>query len=191
MQRISTQNTPLTSARKGSSQGLVEFKDLNKKSQKKMRKIVLAMSTMSPTASMSMVLSILTVGSSNAAPAPGPTAIFILTLHVLNLAPLSHLVLPVSIQAAFPHIILRLGVVDAATALSTGNLHFFTALAKAYPLTVALIHSAAEYSPITLSRIVQQGGASITTDLTVVFLFHLPYSTRRVTHPASLFFHWP
>ena len=53
--------------------------------------------------------------------------------------------LPVPISPAFPHIILELGsqlgsannpamraVVDTAAALTTGNLHFFAAIAKAF-----------------------------------------------------------
>ena len=76
-------------------------------------------------------------------------------------------------------------VVDTAAALTTGNLHFFAALAKAYPHTVASVHSPTDYSPITLSGIVQQGGSSVTTDLTVGFHFHLPYLTREGT-PTSL-----
>ncbi len=76
-------------------------------------------------------------------------------------------------------------MVDTAAALTTGNLHFFAALAKAYPHTVASVHSPKDYSPITLSGIVQQGGSSVTTDLTVGFQFHLPYLTREGT-PTSL-----
>ena len=86
------------------------------------------------------------------------------------------------IQAAFPHITLQLGsvlgcsncpaircVIDTAAALSTGNLHFFAAIAKAYPHTVAAVHRETDYAPITLSGIVQQGGESVSTDLTVGF----------------------
>ncbi len=65
-----------------------------------------------------------------------------------------------------------------AAALSTGNLHFFAALAKAYPHTVASIHSPSDYSPITLSGIVQHDGNSVTTKLSVAFRFHLPYLTQ-------------
>ena len=106
--------------------------------------------------------------------------------------------LPVQIQAAFPHITLQLGsvlgcgncpaircVIDTAAALSTGNLHFFAAIAKAYPHTVAAVHRETDYSPITLSGIVQQGGESVSTELTVGFQFHLPYLTRE-GHPTHL-----
>jgi hypothetical protein len=43
------------------------------------------------------------------------------------------------------------------------------------------IHSQSNHSPITLSGIVQQGGASVTTELTVGFQFHMPYLTREGT----------
>jgi hypothetical protein len=118
---------------------------------------------------------------------PGPS-VFMLCPPVLTTAPPVHCVLPVPIQAGFPHITLQLGsalgdvncpvircVVDMAAALSTGNLHFFAALAKAYPHTVASIHSPSDYSPITLSGIVQHDGNSVTTKLSVAFRFHLPY----------------
>jgi hypothetical protein len=75
--------------------------------------------------------------------------------------------------------------VDTATALPTGNLHFFMALAKAYPHTATSIHTPFDYLPITLSGIVQQGGASVTTDLTVGFQFHLLYLMRKGT-PTNL-----
>jgi hypothetical protein len=98
----------------------------------------------------------------------------------------------VPISPAFPHIVLELGsqlgsaknpairaVVDTAAALTTGNLHFFAAIAKAYPHTVHAIYTPKDYSSITLSGIVEDiNGASITTDLTVAFSFHLPYFTR-------------
>ncbi len=40
------------------------------------------------------------------------------------------------------------------------------------------VHSQSNYSPITLSGIVQQGGASVKTKLTVRFHFHMLYLTR-------------
>jgi hypothetical protein len=69
-------------------------------------------------------------------------------------------------------------VLDTAAANTTRNLHLFTALANAYPHTIASIYSPSDYSPITLSGIIQQGGASIMLDLTVGFQFHHPYLTR-------------
>jgi hypothetical protein len=119
----------------------------------------------------------------------GPS-VFMLCAPVMTTAPPAHCVLSVPIQAAFPHITLQLGsalgdencpailcMVNMAAALSTGNLHFFGALAKAYPHTVASIHSPSDYSPITLSGIVQYDGKSVTTKLSAAFRFHLPYLT--------------
>jgi hypothetical protein len=45
----------------------------------------------------------------------------------------------------------------------------------------ASINSPKDYSPITLSGIVQQGDASVMTDLTVGFQFVLPYLTGKGT----------
>ena len=100
--------------------------------------------------------------------------------------------LPVPISPAFPHIILELGsqlgnannpairaVVDTTAALTTSNLHFFATIAKAYSHAVHAIYTHKDYSAITLSGIVEDiNGASITTDRTVAFSFHLPYFTR-------------
>ena len=69
-------------------------------------------------------------------------------------------------------------MVDTAAALTTGNFHFVAALAKRYPHCVAKLYAPKDYNPIVLSGIVQRGGESITTDLTVGFQFHLPYLTR-------------
>ena len=117
---------------------------------------------------------------------------------VLNATAPARRILPVPIQPSFPHITLQLGqvlgcskclsircVVDTAAALNTGNLHYYEAIAKAFPHTVAAIFSAADHNPIILSGIVQQGGASVTTDLTVAFQFHMPYLTRE-GHPTTL-----
>jgi hypothetical protein len=46
---------------------------------------------------------------------------------------------------------------------------------------VAAIHSQSDYAPITLSSIVRQVGASVTTKLTVSFQFLIPYLTCEVT----------
>ncbi len=171
----------------------VEYKDLDKKSKEKMRETILAMSADgSSTASSTIMLS----NNSTPSSAPGPI-IFMISAPIFNITPPSQRVLPVSIQAAFLHITLQLGsalgcancpaiccIVDMAAALTTGNLHFFAEIAKAYPHTVTSIHSPTDYSLITLSRIVQQGGKSITTDLTVGFQFHLPYLAGKCT-PAN------
>ena len=59
-----------------------------------------------------------------------------------------------------------------------GNFHFVAAIAKQYPHCIAKIFVPQDYDPIVLSGIVQRGGESITTELTVGFQFHLPYVTR-------------
>ncbi len=70
-------------------------------------------------------------------------------------------------------------MVDTAAALT------FCRTCESLSHTVASVHSPKDYSPITLSGIVQQGRSSVTTDLTVGFHFHLPYLTREGT-PANL-----
>jgi hypothetical protein len=69
-------------------------------------------------------------------------------------------------------------VVDTAAALSTGNFHFVAAVAKQYPHCVAKLFVPKDYNPIVLSGIIQHGGESITTELTVGFQFHLHYLTK-------------
>jgi hypothetical protein len=119
-------------------------------------------------------------------------------VFVLNATAPARRILPVPIQPSFPHITLQLGqvlgcskcvsircVVDTAAALNTGNLHYYSAIAKAFPHTVAGIFSVVDHNPIVLSGIVQQGGASVTTNLTVAFQFHMPYLMRE-GHPTTL-----
>jgi hypothetical protein len=129
-------------------------------------------------------------GGSTSGPRKKPM-IFIADIVVLSSASASRDILPAPIVSNFPHIHLQLGtvlgcsncpivrcVVDTAAALSTGNFHFVAAIAKQYPHCVAKIFVPQDYNPITLSGIVQRGGESITTELTVGFQFHLPYLTR-------------
>ncbi len=100
--------------------------------------------------------------------------------------------LPIEIHSDFPHIIIQLGatlggpdspsicaVIDTAAALTTGNLHFFAKIAKAFPHTLAAIYAPKDYALITLSGIVKQNGESITTELLVAFKFKLPYFTKK------------
>jgi hypothetical protein len=119
-----------------------------------------------------------------------------MTIHVIDVSVLTSAshnksILPAPIVTNFPHIHLQLGtkldcpkcpllhcVVDTAAALTTGNFHFVVAVAKRYPHCVAKIFVPEDYNPIVLSGIVQQGGESITMDLTVGFQFHLPYLTN-------------
>ncbi len=90
-------------------------------------------------------------------------------------APPCH-ILPIKIHSDFPHIVIQLGsilggpnspsiraVINTAAALTTGNLHFFAKIAKAFPHMVAAMYALKDYAPITLSRIVEQNGASVTT----------------------------
>jgi hypothetical protein len=123
--------------------------------------------------------------------------VFMLTAKLGNVTVLTsidappHRTLPIEIHSNFPHIILQLGatlggpdspsfraVIDTAAALTTGNLHFFAKIAKAFPHMVAAIYAPKDYAPITLSGIVEQNGESITTKLLVAFKFKLPYFTK-------------
>jgi hypothetical protein len=69
-------------------------------------------------------------------------------------------------------------VLDTASALCSGNYHFFAAIAKRYSHCVAKIYLPEDYSPIILSEIVQDKAHFVTTDLLVAFQFHLPYLTK-------------
>jgi hypothetical protein len=146
-----------------------------------MRKAVLASTAATPAAApaaRSPVVYMLTV--------PAWEALQVLAANVPHCC-----TLPVPIQLAFPHIILELGsqlgdannpairtVIDTAAALTTGNLHFFAAIAKAYPHTAHAIYTPKDYSSITISGIVKDiNGQSITTNLTVALSFHLPCIT--------------
>jgi hypothetical protein len=123
--------------------------------------------------------------------------VFMLTAKLGNVTVLASIdapprrTLPIKIHSDFPHIILQLGatlggpnspsiraVIDTAAALTTGNLHFFAKIAKAFPHTVAAIYASKDYTPITLNGIVEQNGESITTELLVAFKFKLPYFTK-------------
>jgi hypothetical protein len=103
-------------------------------------------------------------------------------------------ILPIKIHLDFPHIVIQLGsilgqsnspsiraIIDTAAALTTGNLHFFAKIAKAFPHTVAAVYAPKNYAPITLSGIVEQNSASVTTKLLVAFKFKLPYFTKEGT----------
>jgi hypothetical protein len=67
---------------------------------------------------------------------------------------------------------------DTTTTLCTGNYHFFAAIAKRYPQSIAKIFLLKDNSPIILSGIIQNNADAITTDLAVAFHFHLPYLTK-------------
>jgi hypothetical protein len=171
----------------------VDFKDMAPSNQKQMREAVLT------TQSNASQASSITSSSSSFMPS---LVVFMIQVpndaFVLNATAPARWILPVPIQPSFPHITLQLGqvlgcskclsircVVDTAAALNTGNLHYYAAITKAFPHTVAAIFSAADHNPIILSKIVQQGGASVTTNLTIAFQFHMPYLTRE-GHPTTL-----
>jgi hypothetical protein len=168
----------------------VNFNDMSETDQKRIREQVLTSSATSLQSSTASA--IMTSTSSSTPPTVCGLTIFMINVPVSVLQSPARRTLPVQIQAAFPHITLQLGsalgcsscpaircVIDTAAALSTSNLHFFAAIAKAYPHTIAAVHRETDYSPIILSSIVQQGGASVSTKLTVAFQFHLPYLTRK------------
>jgi hypothetical protein len=171
---------------------VVDFKDMAPSDQKQMRKAVLAIQSNNSQASL------ITASSTSSLPGPIVFMIQVPDAAVLNAAAPARQILPVPIQPSFPHNTLQLGqvlgcskcpaircVVDTAAALNTGNLHYYAAIAKAFPHTVVAIFSTVDHNPIVLSGIVQQGGAFVTTNLTVAFQFHMPYLTRE-GHPTSL-----
>ncbi len=122
---------------------------------------------------------------------PKKPTIYIVDISVLSSSSPTRAIMPTPIMFNFPHICLQLGstidcadcpvvhcVVDTAATLTTGNFHFVAALAKKHPHCVTKIYVPDNYIPIVLSGIIQHGGESVTTELTVGFQFHLPYKTR-------------
>jgi hypothetical protein len=176
---------------------VADYKDLNPTDQKRMCDAVLAIQGGS-----SQTNSISSASTTSSA-LPGP-AVFVIHVPdnnatVLSAAAPARRILPIPIQTCFPHMVLQLGqvlgcskspaircVINTAAAINTGNLHYFAAIAKAFPCIMAAIFSAGDHNPIILSSIVQQGGASVTTDLTVAFQFHMPYLTREGTNTTLL-----
>jgi len=121
----------------------------------------------------------------------GGGVIFVADVVVLAAGSPLKRTMPISIQSNLPHILLQFGTdldspncpsircaVDSCAALTTGNFHFFASVAKRYPHCVSKIFTPEDYAPIILSGIVSSDAASITTELEVGFLFHLPYRTR-------------
>lgn len=107
-------------------------------------------------------------------------------------------ILPVPIRTDLPHIRIALGdgrddadhpvvscIVDTAASLTTGNLDFWMALAKAFPWCVHTVYTSQNYREIILSGIVRQGEMPITTDLPVAFAFHMPYYTKDEGAPCT------
>jgi hypothetical protein len=169
----------------------VDFSNLDAESQERIRNQCLT--TPSDATSVTSSVTGMTVATTVASAAKSPSKKCVVFLYdALALTTETHRpVLPVSIQSIMPHINLQLGtdinntdspsircVVDTATALCTGNYHFFLAIAKQYPQCVAKIFLSEDYSPIILLGIVQDNADAITTDLPVAFQFHLPYFTK-------------
>lgn len=122
-------------------------------------------------------------------------AVQILNVRGLELKP----PLSVPITPLFPHIQLPLGngtedegrcpvirgIVDTAAALTTGSWYFISAIAKHFPHCVEEIQTEKTRQKITLSGVVQQGGAALTTDLPIAVKFKLPFFTKDGS-PTSL-----
>jgi hypothetical protein len=138
---------------KGKGKKSIDYKDLDKDLRKKMCKTVLAMTAEESSSAMA-AMTVTTECTST--PVSGPAVFMLLTLSIpgFTTTPPPCRILPVPIQATLHHITLQLGlalgcadcpaiccVVDTAAALTASNLHFFTALAKAYHHTIASIHS--------------------------------------------------
>jgi hypothetical protein len=172
--------------RKGKS---ISFEKLSDGAKAKMRESVLASLIVGNGGNEASTITADSSGRSPAAKKPNMT-ILVIDVAVFSSASPSKSILPAPIVTNFPHIHLQLGcnlddpscpvlrcVIDTAAALTTGNFHFVSAIAKRYPHTVAKIFVPEDYNPIVLSGIVQRGGESVTTELTVGFQFHLPYLT--------------
>ncbi len=170
------------------------FANLNAKSQERILSQALTLcSQASEFASVTSSITGMTGGTSAASPAKSSTGKHVAFLYIAFAlkTDIHRPVLPVRIQSIMPHIKLQLGtdlndssspsircVVDTAAALCTGNYHFFAAIAKQFPQCAAKIFLLEDYSPIILSRIVQDHADAITTDLPIAFQFHLPYFTK-------------
>jgi hypothetical protein len=165
----------------------VSYDKLSNKDKAKMQESVLASLCVSSINDEALMI---TADSSHCSPPAKKPHMTILVVDIAVLSSASPLksILPAPIVTNFPHIHLQMGstlddpacpvircVVDTAAAFTTGNFHFVAAIAKRYPHTVAKIFVPEDYNPIVLSGIVQRGGKSITTKLTVGFQFHLPY----------------
>ena len=167
-----------------------DFAKMSSSDRDKMRRQVLAFDAIDAANDDSSVASSVTTHTNASRRASQSPLILIVSVDVFNAQTPQLSVIPVPIQTLFPHVNLQLGptvgcancpmlrcVIDTAAALTTGNFHFFAKVAKSFPHCVAKIYTPKDYSPILLSGIVQRGGESVTTELNVAFLFHLPYET--------------
>jgi hypothetical protein len=166
----------------------INFDKLSNANKAKMKKAVLvSMKTDARTSN----------GTAMASPNKKPM-ILVADVIILSSASGSRDILPAPIVSNFPHIHLQLGtnlgcpncpivhcIVNTAAALSTGSFHFVAAVAKQYPHCIAKLYIPKDYNPIVLSGIVQHGGESVTTKLTVGFQFHLLYLIKD-SDPTSI-----
>jgi hypothetical protein len=120
------------------------------------------------------------------------SAVFMYNLSVLTtqtspicpILPVSNqsLLLPISLQLRTtsdkPNAPMIRCMVDTGAALKTGNCSFYPAIAKRYLHCVAKVFLPKNYSPIILLGVINDDVQAITTDLSVVFQFHVPYLTR-------------
>jgi len=167
-----------------------DFANMSSSKRDELRRQVLAFDAIGAANDDSSVASSVTTHTNASRRGTQIPLILIVSVDVFNAQTPQLSVIPVPIQTLFPHVNLQLGstvgcancpmlrcVLDTAAALTTGNFHFFAKVAKAFPHCVAKIYTPKDYSPILLSGIVQRGGESVTTELNVAFLFHLPYET--------------
>ncbi len=139
--------------------------------------------------------STITTFTSGSAPAPKTASvkpiIFVIDVLVLSTVVPPHDFLPAPIDTNLPYIKLKLGsntntannpvlhcIIDTAATLTTSNFHFVSAVTKKFPHCLTKLYIPNDYTPIILLGIVQRGGESVSTKLTVGFQFHLPYFTR-------------
>ncbi len=120
----------------------------------------------------------------------GNSVVFVVDVPCLAAGSPFKRMMPITIQSNLPHIVLQFGpdldmadcplircAGDMCAALSTGNFHFFTAIAKRYLHCLAKLLAPANYTPIILSGIIQTNDKAVTMELEVRFQFHLPYCT--------------
>jgi hypothetical protein len=122
---------------------------------------------------------------------PGGGVVIVADVIVLAAGSPLKCAMPISIQSNLPHITLQFGAdldcpncpsiccaVDSFAALTTGNFHFFALVANSFSHCITKMYTPDDYAPIVLSGVVQLNQESVTTELEVGFLFHLPYQTR-------------
>jgi hypothetical protein len=164
----------------------VNYADLPEATRKRMHQQILLVVASNGTSMMSSVTNTSTPMPSAAGHGHGHSNGngVILVIDVPCLAAGSPLkkMMPITIQSTLPHIVLQLGpnmdtancpllccTMDTCVALTTGNFHFFSAVAKRYPHCIAMILVPADYAPIVLSGIVQNKDKAVTTKLEISF----------------------